>query len=123
MEKGDVSSAISYYKEILAINPNDFDILIKIARALAEHNNIENAYEYYQKAYRANPYNYDFITEYSDFLIQNISVYKGIMVLLNFAKYSSNKNMADEAKNRAKMLKKENVRKLSFNEKIKLFLK
>ena len=123
LEKGDVDSAISYYKEILAINPNDFDILLKIARALVDHNNAENAYEYYQKAYRANPYSYDFILEYSDFIIKNISAYKGIMSLLNFAKYSSNKNLADEAKNRAKRLKKENSKKLSFNEKIKLFLK
>ena len=123
LEKGDVESAISYYKEVLAINPNDFDILIKIARALASYNNVEKAYEYYLKAYRANPYDYDFINEYSNFVIQNISVYKGITLLLNFAKYSSNKNIAEEVKNRIKFIKKENNSKLTLKEKLKLMFK
>ncbi len=123
LEKGDVESALSYYKEVLAIDQNNFDELTEIAHSLECHNQYEKAYEYYKMAFRVNPYDYDYIRDYSNFVTEHISVYDGIMILLNFSKYSTNKNLKIESKNRAKRVKKENLSKLNFKQKLSLMFK
>lgn len=123
IKKNEIDIALTYFDEILKINPNDFQVMRDIARIL-EHNKLtEQAYEYYQKAYRTEPYDYEFLIEYSDFVIENISAFKGINLLLNFSKYSRNKSFKIDSKNRAKKLKKELSSKLTLQEKIKLLFK
>lgn len=123
LEKGEIENALVYYKEILAIKTNDFEQLQKIAGALDYYNYTDNAYEYYQKAFRANPYDYDFIRKYSDFVTEKIAAYDGILILLNFSKYTNNKNLKIESKNRAKRIIRENKSRLRLKEKINLKFK
>ena len=123
LDKGEVENAIIYFKEILAIKPNNFDELFSIARCLEYHRYIGNAYEYYQKAFRVNPYDYDFIIDYETFVTEKYSAYKGIMILLNFSKYATNKNLKIESRNRAKRVKRENSSRLSLKEKLSLMFK
>ena len=118
--KGDAQSAITYYKEILAINPNDFAVLSGIANNLSAYNHPKYAYEYYQKAFRINPYDYDFTCEYSDFMIKNISAFKGVKILLNYKNFTQNPNLKTESKNRAKRLIREHHSKFSIKEKLQL---
>ena len=123
LEKGEVENALVYFKEILAIRPNNFRELEMIAHSLEYNNYPMEAYEYYQKAFRADPYYYDFIIEYEAFVTEKISAYKGIMILLNFSKYAKNKNLQIESRNRAKRVKRENSSRLSLKEKLSLLFK
>lgn len=120
LEKNDVECAMTYFKEILSINPNNFNNLSRIAYNLSRHKQYEKAYEYYQKAFRVNPDDYDFIREYSDFVTEHISAFKGIKLLLNYKKFTDNRNLKIESKNRAKRIIRENKKQLSFKEKLKL---
>ena len=121
LEKDDVESALTYYKEILAIDPNDFSTLSRIAKTLSHYNCApEIVYDYYQKAFRVNPYDYDFIRDYSDYVVLNISAFKGIKILLNYKNFTDNKNLKIESKNRAKRIMRENKKNLSLKEKLQL---
>ena len=120
LEKQDIEGAMAYFKEILSINPNNYKTLSKIAYNLSCYKQYKKAYEYYQKAFRVNPADYDFIREYSDFVVEHISAFKGIKMLLNYKKFTDNRNLKIESKNRAKRIIRENKKQLSLKEKIKL---
>lgn len=120
LEKGEVEGALSYYKEILAINPNDFETLSRIAHNLIAYEHPDKAYEYFQKAFRVNPYDYDFVRDYSDFMTEFVSAFKGIKLLLNYKNFTDNKNLKIESKNRAKRVIRENSKRLSLKEKLQL---
>ena len=123
LEKDELEAAMTYFKEILAINPNDFRTLSRIAYNLTSYKHFDKAYEYYQKAFRVNPSDYDFVRDYQDFLVEHISAYKGIKLLLNYKNFTDNRNLKIESKNRAKRVIRENKKKLSIKEKCKLLFK
>ena len=71
----------------MAINPSDFRTLSRIAYNLTSYKYYEMAYEYWQKAFRVNPDDYDFIRDYSDFVVEHISAFNGIKLLLNYKNF------------------------------------
>lgn len=123
LEKNEPDAAMTYFKEILAINPSDFRTLSRIAYNLTSYKYYEMAYEYWQKAFRVNPDDYDFIRDYSDFVVEHISAFNGIKLLLNYKNFTDNKNLKIESKNRAKRIIRENKKKLSVKEKLQLMFK
>lgn len=123
LAKNDIESAKLYYKEALNISPNSFELIRKIAHSFKSYDKFCEAYEYYQRAYRLNSYEYEFALEYFDFLNDNISSYKALKLLYNFAKNTSDVKIKREVKRKFKKQKKENWSRLSFSEKLDLILK
>ena len=57
----DYKNALKEYSAALNLKPNDFDLLVKIAKTYQKLNDPQHALEFYRKAYNLRPYNLDLL--------------------------------------------------------------
>ncbi len=57
----DYKNALKEYSAALNLKPNNFDLLVKIAKTYQKLNDPQNALEFYRKAYNLRPYNLDLL--------------------------------------------------------------